>query len=252
MSQTDLVAGDSDKPEIPAEQHRVEFSNGLDALREDVVQLGELAVDTIARGTRVLLAKDLGEAQVLIDGDDVLDALSLQIDEDCYHLLALQAPIASDLRLIMSSTRIVSELERSADLMANVCKAARRLIHVDLDPSIRGLVQAMCDEAIRLTQAAIDSYVNLDAPLAAALDDMDEALDDLHQQFIEAIFTSHHEHGLNLRAATQLALVGRYYERIGDHAVNIGQRVTFMITGWLPEHLGMARLEMRKKTQPPE
>jgi len=233
-------------------EHRVEFNEALESIRSDVVRLGALTCETISRGTGALLDKDLHAAQVLIDHDDVLDSLSLQIEEDCYRVLALQNPIARDLRFVICSIRLVSELERSADLMVNVCKASRRLFDVDFDPRVRGLVQSMAVEADRLTRAAIDSYVDSDESLASALDDMDSRLDDLQVTFVEAIFTSHHESQVDMRSAVQLALIGRYYERIGDHAVNIGERVTYMITGWLPEHTGAARLELRQRTWPDE
>ena len=101
--------------------------------------------------------------------------------------------------------------------------------------------------AQKLTHKSIDAFVDSDAALAAALDDMDSRLDDLQVDFVEAIFTSHQSERLELRQAVQLALICRYYERIGDHAVNIGERVNFMITGWTPEYTGTARLDLRRR-----
>ena len=105
----------------------------------------------------------------------------------------------------------------------------------------------MSEEATRLFRLAIDAYVEGNASLAAALDDMDDGLDLLHKEYIQAIFESHHAGNIDLQAAVQLALIGRYYERIGDHAVNIGERVEYMVTGWLPEHTGAARLQARQE-----
>ncbi len=235
---------------MPDTEHRLEFHESLEAIRNDVVRLGALTTETIGRGTAALLEKDLHAAQSLIDDDDMLDALSLQIEEDCFQLLALQNPMAGDLRFVICSIRLANELERSADLMVNVCKAARRLYDVEFDPTLRGLTQSMANEAIRLTTAAIDSYVDQDSSLAAALDDMDSRLDDLQVKFVEAIITSNHEEHSELRSAVQMALIARYYERIGDHAVNIGERVYYMVTGWLPEHTGAARLELRQRSRP--
>lgn len=229
------------------EERRLEFHSSLDQVRADVVRLGAMATETIGRGTDALLAKDLHEAQRIIDDDDELDNLSLQIEETCYRLLALQNPVASDLRFIVCSIRLVSEIERSADLMVNVCKAARRLYDVEIEPRLRGLISAMSVEAATLTRRAIDAYVDADDGLASALDDMDNRLDDLQVDYVEAIFDAHHTANLELRAAVQLAMIGRYYERIGDHAVNMGERVTYMVTGWLPEHTGVARLDLRRR-----
>jgi phosphate transport system protein len=228
-------------------EHRVEFQDQLARLRDDVVRLGVMTCETIGKGTAALLDRDLAAAQRLIDDDDEIDVLTLEIDEACYQLLALQNPMARDLRLIMSALRMASELERSADLMVNVAKAFRRIYEVEMTPEIRGLVEDMSIEAAAITQKAIDAFVTGDAGLASALDDIDDRLDDLQRDFVEAVFSSHLSNHLDMRSAVQLALIARYYERIGDHAVNMGERISYMVTGWLPEHSGQARMEMRER-----
>lgn len=220
---------------------RLEFHESLESIRSDVVRLGAMATETISRGTAVLLDRDLTAGQQLIDNDDVLDDLSVSIEDDCFRLLALQSPMASDLRFVVCSIRMVSELERSADLMVNICKAARRLVDVDLDPRLRGLIEDMGLEAASMTRKALDAYIDSDEVLASSLDDLDDRLDDLQADFVETIFTSSREHELPPRAAVQLALVGRYYERIGDHAVNMGERIAFMVTGEMPDHAAPGR-----------
>lgn len=221
------------------------FHQGLDEIRDEIMQLGALVTEFIPRGTEVLLANDMGGALELIEADDALDALSLRIEEQCYNLLARQQPMASDLRSIVTAVWLTGELERSGDLMVNVAKAARRIYGATLDPRLRGLIERMSEEAGRLMSLSLDAYVERNASLGAAIDDIDDSLDALHGDYIEAIFDAHSTHGLELRDAVQLALVGRYYERIGDHAVNIGQRVQYMVTGWLPEQAGAARLSAR-------
>jgi len=231
---------------------RIEFHESLDELRDDVIRLGAMTIETIGKGTAALLERDLLKAQQLIDGDDVIDTLAVTTEESCYRLLALQQPMARDLRFIICSLRLVTELERSADLMVNTCKAMRRIYDVTVSPSLRSLIEDMSIEAASLTRSAIDAYVSSDDSLASALDDIDDRLDDLHAEFVEAVFTSHDHDGLALRSAVQLALIGRYYERIGDHAVNMGERVTFMVTGWLPELQGVARLELKSRRGSPD
>lgn len=227
-------------------ESRVEFHQELEELRADLIRLGAMVSETIGRGTAALLDRDLHAAQELIDGDDVIDDFCLDIEERCCRVLALQSPIAGDLRFVLTTLRLISELERSADLMVNVCKASRRIYDVEFGPQIRGLIEQMGVEATFLIRAAIDSYVDADTSLAAALDDIDDRLDELQVAYVQAIFQSHSEMNLNLQGAVQMAMIGRYYERTGDHAVNIGERVLYMVTGWLPEKTGSARQRLRE------
>ena len=103
----------------------------------------------------------------------------------------------------------------------------------------------MGEQAQQLYSEAIDAYVELDAAKAGAIDDMDSYLDGLQRQFVQTIFESHAVGNIDLQVAVQLAVVARFYERIGDHAVNIGERVRYLITGWMPEHVGAARYRAR-------
>jgi len=226
-------------------EQRKSFHQELDEIRDDIVRLGAMVSEFIPRGTEVLLSGDMGGALALIEADDELDALSLLTEEKCYSVLALQQPMASDLRSIVTAVWLTGELERSGDLMVNVAKAARRIYGATLDPRLRGLIERMNEEASRLIKLSLDAYVERNASLGAALDDIDDSLDVIHGDYIEAIFESHATNNLGLQAAVQLALVGRYYERIGDHAVNIGHRVQYMVTGWLPGQTGAARLKAR-------
>lgn len=226
---------------------RSTFHAELDAIRSDVVRLAAMVTERIPWGTEVLLTRDLSEAQKLIEADDELDVLAIELEERCYQTLVLQAPMAGDMRAIISAIHLVSELERSGDLMVNVAKAMRRLYSVEVDPRLRGLISKMAAEAQKLMVVAVDAYVEGDDAKAAALDDMDDRLDTLHKEYIQAIFQGHEGGKSDLEAAVQLALIGRYYERIGDHAVNIGERVRYMVSGWLPEHTGAARAAARSE-----
>ena len=223
---------------------RSTFHQQLDDVRRDLVRLAARVIESVARGTEALLTLDLGAAQAVIDGDDEIDVLTLEIEERCFTLLARQQPVASDMRAVVTAIRLTAEIERSGDLMVNVAKAARRLYGSEIPVPLRGLLTAMADEAVRLYGLAMDAYAEGDASLAAAIDDMDDRLDQLHKDYIQAILLLHAD-VRDVQMAVQLALVGRYYERIGDHAVNIGERVQYMVTGGLPEHDGAARLAAR-------
>ncbi|CAN5798828.1 MAG: phosphate signaling complex protein PhoU [Ilumatobacteraceae bacterium] len=220
---------------------RAEFHGELDDIREEIARLSAGVTESIPRATEILLGQDLEGAEYVIRADDEVDARSVELEERCYRVLALQSPVARDLRQVVAALRIIAEIERSADLSVNICKAARRIYGHRLDPRLRGIIQKMGDQAQQLFREATESYLAGDAVRAAALWDMDSYLDDLQRQFVAAIFESHSGEKIDLQVAVQLAVVARFYERIGDHAVNIGERVRFLVTGWMPEHEGAAR-----------
>ena len=233
------------------QEHRIRFRRELDALVQDIVRLGAMVCETVPWGTEVLLGGELEKAQKLIEADGAIDRLSLEIEERSYSIMVLQSPMAGDLRRLITITKLVAELERSADLMVNVCKAARRMYGAPMSPKIRGVVAAMSKEAHRLLTLSIDAFVDENEALASALDDIDDQLDQLNRDMVEAIFDAQGGGAIDLQSAVQLALVARYYERIGDHAVNIGQRVTYMVTGGLPEHGGALGADERDRSGGP-
>jgi phosphate transport system protein len=225
---------------------RRNFHHELDVVRDDIVRMAGLVSEALARATQAFLDGDLSVADDILNGDDVIDEIALQVEEHCYQLLALQQPMASDLRAITTAIRLTAEIERSGDLVTNIMKATRRIYGADIDPKVRGLVQQLGEQVHRLFRLSIDAYVDQNVGLASALDDMDDTVDELHVDFVESIFETHESGELPLQVAVQLALVGRFYERIGDHAVNIGERVRYLCTGWLPEHTGAARQAQKK------
>jgi phosphate transport system protein len=233
-------------------EQRKAFHQQLDEVRDELVVVAAMVIEVLPRGTEALLTGDLLAADEIIRGDDVIDLRSVDIEDRCFRLLALQQPMASDLRSIITAVKLVGEIERSGDLVVNICKGARRLYGRSFDPKLRGLITRMSDEAQQLFRRALDAYVEGDAALAAALDDMDDILDQQHDDFIEAIFESHSSGRLDLEASVQLAVIGRFYERIGDHAVNIGERVHYMVTGQPPDHRGGSETDEGLSSSLPE
>jgi len=221
---------------------RRSFHHELDSVRDGLTGLAASVTEAIPRATQVLLDGDLEGADYMIRADAELDGRALALEERCYQVLALQAPVASDLRQVIAAVKMIGEIERSGDLAVNICKAARRIYGYEIDPRLRGTISRMSDQAQQLFRFAIDAYAESDVPLASAIGDMDDLLDRLHAEFIQQIFESHVAGRLDLQVGIQLALVARFYERIGDHAVNIGGRVRYIVTGWLPTHEGVARL----------
>ena len=218
------------------EELRKSYHHELDSARAELARLAALIAELIPRATAVLLDGDLEGAEYIIRGDEDIDARCVELEEACLRILALQAPVATELRQVVALMKMVGEVERSGDLVRNICKAARRIYGHDLDPKLRGVITRMGEQAQQLYSATIEAFVESDAAKAAALDDMDAYLDALQKQFIQAIFESQAAGRIDLQVAVQLAFVARNYERIGDHAVNIGERVRFIVTGWVPDH----------------
>ena len=211
---------------------RKSFQEQLEELRVGVVRLAGLVSEAIAGGTQALLDGDLGAAERVIAQDAEIDELAYAIEDECYVLLARQQPMASDLRTVLGVLRIGHELERSGDLMKSVVKATRRLYPQAIDPKLRGIITRMGEQAANQTRLAIDTFADMDPSRARALSDMDDVMDDLTKSLFRYIMS---REGMGEEArlleSVQLALVGRHYERIADHAVNIAERVVFMATG---------------------
>jgi phosphate transport system protein len=210
---------------------RKAFHEELKEIADDVVRLGALATESIQAGTDAFLGADLTGAEQVIAGDQVLDDLMHSIESRTYMQLARQQPMAVDLRMLVTVLRVIHELERAGDLMVNVAKATRRLYPYQLDPKMRGLIHRMREQAVAQLRLAVTAFAERDPARAAALGDMDDVMDDLQKDLFRTIFTSHVADESELQRAVQIALVGRYFERIADHAVNTGERVSFMVTG---------------------
>ena len=211
------------------------FHEELEELHADVVRLGAMASESIQAGTDAFLDADLAAVEKLISGDRQIDDLMHSIETRTYLLLAKQQPMAVDLRTLVTVLRIIHEIERTGDLMVNVAKAARRLYPYELEPKVRGIIHRMREQAAVQLKLAISAFADRDPARASALADMDDVMDELQKELFRVIFASQVDDEAGIQRAVQIALVGRYFERIADHAVNTGERVSFMVTGIFPD-----------------
>jgi phosphate transport system protein len=212
------------------------FFEDLERLHLDVVHLGALALEAIQRGSEALLVFDLAGADETIRRDGELDHLSDTIEERIYLMLATQAPVATDLRAMVTMLRVNHELERIGDYMVNIAKATRRLQPEPLDPRILGILDRMRVQATAQLEIALDAFSQRDPSQVPELPEMDDVMDDLTRELFRTIFATNPEQEDSVQRAVQLALIGRYYERVADHAVNVGERVDYMVTGQFREH----------------
>lgn len=210
---------------------RKQFHEELDEINADVIRLGALASEAIEAATASLLDGDLAVVERVVAGDRALDDVTHSIEERTYLLLARQQPMAVDLRTLVTVLRVVHELERVGDLMVNVAKAARRMYPHPMEPRIRGLIDRMREQAGVQVRLAVETFATRDPARASALSDMDDVMDDLQKDLFRAIFATPAEDEAAIQRAVQIALVGRYFERVADHAVNVAERVNYMVTG---------------------
>ena len=213
---------------MPAQHaYRKQFDEQLANIDAKVIRLFALVTEAIAAATQALLADDTATARTITERDIVVDQLEADLEALAQRELARQAPVAGDMRYLISVIRVVPELERSGDLAQHVAQRAVRGLATRLTPSMRGLLDDMGSTAVSMWHAAADAWAERDARAADDIDRTDEHLDALHERLIAELVSSN----LELEAAVQTALVGRFYERLGDHAVHIAERVRYMAVG---------------------
>ncbi len=205
-------------------EHRQEFQRELEAIEAKVIELFAMVAEDLPTATQALLTGNNEAAQVLAERDQVIDALYTETDELVNREILLQAPVASDLRFLLSVLRIVPELERSHDLVVEIARKADHLLSEDLSPRSRGLVERMGDLAATMWRQAADAWYKRDRSVAFALSERDDEMDDLHASLIAELASGR----MTLPVTMEMTLVARLYERLGDHAVNIARRVAYL------------------------
>jgi len=188
------------------------------------VQLFALVTESLAAATDSLLSGDRDEAMVIKQRDHIIDDLNEDLQEIVERNLLLQAPVASELRFLLSVLRIVPELERSGDLAEHIASRAAKGLGSDLTPAVRGYIEKMGNLGVSMWRAAADAYADRDGAAAERIDELDDQLDDLHDELAEILAKGE----LPIRPALEMALVARFYERLGDHALHITERVSYL------------------------
>ena len=204
--------------------HRQEFDNELEAIEGKVIELFAMVAEGVPVATQALLAGDNDAYLTLAARDRDIDALYVEVEGLANREILLQAPVASDLRFLLSVLRIVPELERSHDLVVHIAAVASHLIGSDLTPRGKSLVARMGDLASEMWREAADSWYQRDQSIAAQLSQHDEEIDELRASLSAEIAAGH----MALPVAMEMTLVGWFYERLGAHAVNIARRVVYL------------------------
>jgi phosphate transport system protein len=212
-------------------EHRQEFQQELDGIEAKVIELFAMVGEDLAKATEALLTGDNTVVQVLDERETAINALYLEIEGVVNREIALQAPVAEDLRFLLSVLRVVPELERSHDLVEHIARRADHILSEDLTPRSRGLVERMGKLASGMWRQAADSWYKRDQSVAALLKQHDEEMDELHASLTAEIASGR----MTVPVTMEMTLVARFYERLGDHAVNIARRVVYLAGSQPPQ-----------------
>lgn len=204
------------------------YHQELDAIVSDLIEMTNSVSNAMASASTALLDADLQLAEKVIDDDVSIDQVYHQIEMRALDLLARQQPVASDLRTIVTSLRMVADIERAGDLALHVAKVARRRYPLSsVPPQMRSTILEMGQVAQMIMTKCGDVIRTQDVELAHELEEDDDAMDTLHKRIFGQIL----ELNVGLEAAIDITLIGRYYERFADHAVSVARRVVYLVTG---------------------
>ena len=212
---------------------REAYQTQLDGLLEELAVMCTSVGTAMRKATDALLTADLSLAEAVISEDMRIDDLRNHAEEKSFALLALQAPVATDLRVVVATIHAAGDLERMGDLALHVARAARRRHPSTVVPDeIKPYFAEMGKVACELAHKAADVIRTADLSRAQELDSDDDAMDDLHRHMFTVLMGREWTHGV--AAAVDVTLLARFYERYGDHAVAVARRMVYVITGHMP------------------
>jgi phosphate transport system protein len=226
---------------------RRHFHEELEALELDVLAVGELAEQALGRSMDILASWDEAKAEEVVQGDDEIDERYLSIEQRWLELLALQTPVATDLRLLTVILHINMHLERIGDMAVNIAKIARATARLPSNQTILAHLREMTDVVRPMIRTALDAFVRRDLKLATSLPEMDDPVDLLNRNMYREVANCAGNPQM-LEWAVRMMIVSRQLERAGDHAVDIAEQVAFLLTGQFQEFTDASHPEV----QPPD
>ncbi len=209
---------------------RKSYHEQLEELQQEVLRMGTLVEQAVFNAVKSLKERNEDLARQIIEGDDLIDEYQIKIEDYCVKLLALQQPMAGDLRVISTAMKIAIDLERMGDHAVDIAKVTLRIAG---QPLIKPLIDIprMAEIAQKMIRESLDAYVRRDISMVDDLIDYDHEVDALYNQIFRELLTFMIEDPRTIGQATQLLFVARYLERVADHATNLGEAVYYMVTG---------------------
>ncbi len=206
------------------------YFDQLDSIVDDLVAMTYDVRDAVREATKALLTADAEIAEQVISGDAEIDAARERIEARSFELLALQQPVATDLRMLVAALRMVADLERMGDLSVHVAKVARLRVPATAVPEeLVPTIERMATVAEHMVGTVAGIIAERDVAGARKLEEDDEEMDSLRRSSFRLMLDDSWPHGVE--PAVDIALLGRYYERIADHAVSLARRVVYLVTG---------------------
>ena len=209
---------------------REDFERNLKLVQDEVVQLSSMVEKAIFKSIDSLKRRDLGASQQVIDEDDIIDAKQDAIENRCIDLIALESPMAVDLRVIIAAMMVANELERMGDYAEGIAKISLAMGEL---PPLKPLIDipSMADKAVDMLRRSIESYVHRDIVTAKGVFHDDDEVDEMYEQVYRDLLTYMMGDPRTINACTHLLFVAKNLERIGDHATNIAEIIHFELTG---------------------
>ncbi len=211
------------------------FDEELKALKEKILRMGALVEEQIRNAIKALVERDSDLARQVIANDHRVNAMDVEVDEDCLRLIALHQPMAKDLRFITTAMKISTELERMSDLAENI---AERAIELNEEPQLKPYIDIprMAEHAQRMVKEALDAFVNGDNTLARKVCADDDFIDDLTHQIFRELLSYMIEDPHTISRAVRITFVAKYIERVADHATNVAELVVYLVEGKIIRH----------------
>jgi len=216
-----------------------QFDEDLSRLRTHVLQMGGMVETQISAAVVAYATGEVGSVKSIVDADHKVNELEKAIDDDCAHIIAKRQPAASDLRLVLGISKIVTDLERAGDEAKKIAKGVRRIYENGHVPSQFGIgVRHLAEAAIVMVRQALDAFARLDTTQARAVIRADSEVDTEFKSIIRQLITHMMEDPRTITTSIDIITIARAIERIGDHAKNVSEQVIYVVEGHDVRHTG--------------
>jgi phosphate transport system protein len=211
------------------------FDQEQKELKEKLLRMGAMVEEQVANAVKSLVERNSDLARQVVENDHRVNALDVEIDEECLRLIALHQPMAGDLRFLTTAMKISTELERMSDLAENI---SERAIELNEEPQLKPYIDIprMAEHALKMIKGALDAFVNHDSALARQVCASDDMVDALTHQIFRELLTYMIEDSHTIKRAVRITFVSKYLERTADHATNVAELVVYMVEGKIIRH----------------